>query len=886
MTMDILQSLNIREEKNVYGASKIHQGDVNKLAAIARDFDGEITRIRPYKKSDGIRRAEDLISTFHNPTVEQNWFENLLDRGDSPDEYSFELWFSDGKLRFMLKTPDKSEKEEMHKEVNGLYPNAKLYDSDRHMPNFRKGAFVSGGEFTLKKSKYTPLRSFSGPDPFEKQKTENSEEIGSFLIDPYKSILSELIGHQTQTILFQITFRPAPFDWTDGYGPFDPSAERVAEFLEEGRFVDSYFNPRIIDPTEKDKRTAKHIEDLEESQAFEINIRYFVTGQSRKKAIRKAEGIENIVSSVYQNNKVAQQLEATRFDEEEVKDGLATASRREITRNDTIVTKSELAALAHLPNETIEKSNVDFVETVVGSKAPGSASQTTKDGVIEDSGSHQTDTRYAEVENSNVVGEKGGQNAEIPDDADPKAIIQRAEELVNSDSMEYYRSGVAEDDYPETSVTDPMPPEVEESFLEFCAGYERGELSANDLRKVYDSEDDIDRVIKKFESHIDEAFIKRTKQRVGGHTNTQNGQRTGSTEQEVSWESTEQQVNWESSDGGPNNGSDQTDLPTTPERVDQETSDNSGGWGSGNNTATQGHRSDQHLPVTQQKHPVKVVDTEYKQTRSESGNLLTMEYAEFVKERPDDDQQMVMGEDVRKLVIEQHEDKPDNDIWVGYQETGDNPFREVGIPKDSWFKHISIFGGTGLGKSTEIKNIINQVARKGYGFVVIDPKGDMAEELIRELPENRLDDIIWIEPGSIDHDKIAAINFLEASVPKDHPRYDREVESIVTDLQAVLRAEDYWGKKMEGITKNITRAMIRSENPYTLYDMYNVLINKEKRWNFAKSLQREDADLGTTGTGDLSEDIKQYSRRIAQMDEEEVDPVGTATARLGRKSHQ
>jgi len=232
---------------------------------------------------------------------------------------------------------------------------------------------------------------------------------------------------------------------------------------------------------------------------------------------------------------------------------------------------------------------------------------------------------------------------------------------------------------------------------------------------------------------------------------------------------TEQEVSWESSDGDPNNSSSSTDLATTPEQVDQETSDNSGSWGGGNNTATQGHRSDQHLPVTQQKHPVRVVDTEYKQTRSESGNLLTMEYAEFVKERPDDDQQMVMGEDVRKLVIEQHEDKPDNDIWVGYQETGDNPFREVGIPKDSWFKHISIFGGTGLGKSTEIKNIINQVARKGYGFVVIDPKGDMAEELIRELPENRLDDIIWIEPGSIDHDKIAAINFLEASVPKDHP---------------------------------------------------------------------------------------------------------------------
>jgi len=66
---------------------------------------------------------------------------------------------------------------------------------------------------------------------------------------------------------------------------------------------------------------------------------------------------------------------------------------------------------------------------------------------------------------------------------------------------------------------------------------------------------------------------------------------------------------------------------------------------------------------------------------------------------------------------------------------------------------------------------------------------------------------------------------------------------------------------------------VRSENPYTLYDMYNVLIHEEKRWNFANSLQRENVDLGESGSGELSHDIKQYSRRIAQMDEEEVDPV-------------
>jgi len=238
------------------------------------------------------------------------------------------------------------------------------------------------------------------------------------------------------------------------------------------------------------------------------------------------------------------------------------------------------------------------------------------------------------------------------------------------------------------------------------------------------------------------------------------------------------------------------------------------------------------------------------------------------------DGSLYMGEDVRRLFVEDHAEDPDMNIWLGYQSRGNNPMDEVGMEKFSWFRHISMFGTTGMGKTTSQKNLINQIVRKGYGCVVIDPKGDMATELMQEIPESRLDDVIWIEPGSIKHpDKVAAINFLEPSVPEGHPRYDREVESIVDDLQAILKAEGYWGAKMAGITKNITRAMIRSNNPYTLYDMYNVLGQEEKRWNFARSLEREGVELDDTQTGSIITDIKQYSRRIAEMDPDEVDPV-------------
>jgi len=260
--MHVFGSLLSRSSTNKYYAGRLHQGDVKKLARAAKESDDYITKIRPYRKSEGIKHAEDLIATFHDPTVERSWIGEKLGRPYNADEYSFELWFSDGKLRFIIKTPNKGERAEITKEINGLYPNAKIYESERHMPKIPHDAHIAGGELSLKKTKYAPIRSFSGPDPFEKDKIEESQQVGTVLIDPYKSILSELIGHQNQAILFQITFRPAPFDWTDGHGPFDPPAERVAEYLNEGRYVDSYWNPRIIPPTEKDKRTAQHHSSL------------------------------------------------------------------------------------------------------------------------------------------------------------------------------------------------------------------------------------------------------------------------------------------------------------------------------------------------------------------------------------------------------------------------------------------------------------------------------------------------------------------------------------------------------------------------------------------------------------------------------------------------
>jgi len=77
-------------------------------------------------------------------------------------------------------------------------------------------------------------------------------------------------------------FEPAHENWTDGEGRTDPSAQSKARELEEGRLIDSRIDPKILDPTDKDRRTGKYIGNLEGTPAFECNIRFFVFDQRAK----------------------------------------------------------------------------------------------------------------------------------------------------------------------------------------------------------------------------------------------------------------------------------------------------------------------------------------------------------------------------------------------------------------------------------------------------------------------------------------------------------------------------------------------------------------------------------------------------------------------------
>lgn len=231
------------------------------------------------------------------------------------------------------------------------------------------------------------------------------------------------------------------------------------------------------------------------------------------------------------------------------------------------------------------------------------------------------------------------------------------------------------------------------------------------------------------------------------------------------------------------------------------------------------------------------------------------------------------GEWARKL-MEGAREKPEQPIWPGYTEP--DPLqgpREVPIDFDSLFTHIAMFGTTGMGKSTVLKNIMTQWAFGGHGFCYIDPKGDDSKELMQMIPEDRLDEVIWIEPSPDNFDKVVGINFLDPSKEYGEEGFEKETAKIIDDIIPILRDESFWGPRMDEVVRGFLRAMLylgakSNEETYTLVDLYKLLTNQEARHNFAEKVEYE---LG-------NEDILQNAlQKFAEIDDQDL---GAARRRL------
>ncbi len=130
---------------------------------------------------------------------------------------------------------------------------------------------------------------------------------------------------------------------------------------------------------------------------------------------------------------------------------------------------------------------------------------------------------------------------------------------------------------------------------------------------------------------------------------------------------------------------------------------------------------------------------------------------------------------------------------------------DFGLGRSDRRAHIYMIGKSGSGKSTLLRNLIVQDIEAGEGVAVIDPHGDLANELLDSIPARRTDDVVYFDPADTDYP--IGLNLL-ASVPSD----DRHlvVSGIVGAFKSIWG--DSWGPRLEYILANAISALLECQN--------------------------------------------------------------------------
>jgi hypothetical protein len=86
--------------------------------------------------------------------------------------------------------------------------------------------------------------------------------------------------------------------------------------------------------------------------------------------------------------------------------------------------------------------------------------------------------------------------------------------------------------------------------------------------------------------------------------------------------------------------------------------------------------------------------------------------------------------------------------------------RQVYIGKEDRMRHVYVIGKTGTGKSELLKDMILQDIREGKGVCFMDPHGDAIEDILKLVPPERAEDVIYFNPADVE--RPIGFNLLEA----------------------------------------------------------------------------------------------------------------------------
>lgn len=164
---------------------------------------------------------------------------------------------------------------------------------------------------------------------------------------------------------------------------------------------------------------------------------------------------------------------------------------------------------------------------------------------------------------------------------------------------------------------------------------------------------------------------------------------------------------------------------------------------------------------------------------------------------------------------------PSEGIMLGY-----NVYRgfkrEVHMLREDRTRHHYCIGKSGSGKSVFLSWMARQDILNGDGVCVIDPHGDLIEELVKFVPKERAKDVIVFNPG--DADRPMGLNILEAKTPEQQDL----ASSQATEIFIKIFGDEIFGPRIQHYFRNACLTLMEDEEEgATLIDVPRIFVDDE-----------------------------------------------------------
>lgn len=165
----------------------------------------------------------------------------------------------------------------------------------------------------------------------------------------------------------------------------------------------------------------------------------------------------------------------------------------------------------------------------------------------------------------------------------------------------------------------------------------------------------------------------------------------------------------------------------------------------------------------------------------------------------------------------------DEGFLLGY-----NEFRGVKKPirlsTNDRRRHTYVIGQTGTGKSVLLENLAFQDMMDGRGFAFVDPHGDSVENLLGKVPKERVEDVIYFNPGDMSNP--IGLNMFEFDSPDQKDFLVQEAINMLYGLYDPGHT-GIVGPRLEHIFRNCALLLMSDPNGGTFIDIPKLLIDED-----------------------------------------------------------